>query len=224
MLGDFAAIGPDPLGALSRVERLPGLRAVRGNTEDYLIDGTRPGPTIADAQRDPTLVRQLLDTHASLAWTAGALAGTRWPAWLTALPIEQRLTLPDGTRMLGVHAAPGTAHGDGVPPTLSGEQLASLVAGCQADLVIVGHTHWPLDRTIGGVRVVNLGSLSNPPAPDLRAKYTILEADSSGYRLDHRRVEYDHAAVIAAAEAVGHPGGAKIAAFQRGERKPPWAS
>ena len=104
-----------------------------------------------------------------------------------------------------MHAAPGTAHGEGIRPTHSDDQLSELVAGAEADLVLVGHTHWALDRTVYDVRIVNLGSLSNPLAPDLRASYALIEADEAGYRLEQRRVEYDHAAVIAALEVAGHP-------------------
>ena len=123
-----------------------------------------------------------------------------------------------------MHAAPGTAHGEGIRPTHSDAQLAELLSSAEADLVLVGHTHWALDRTVYDLRVVNLGSVSNPLAPDLRASYALIEADRAGYRLEQRRVEYDHAAVIAALQAVGHPAGEFIAAHQRGERRPPWGA
>ena len=40
-------------------------------------------------------------------WTQGYLAATGWLDWLSGLDLEVRATLPDGTRLLGVHAAPG---------------------------------------------------------------------------------------------------------------------
>jgi len=43
--------------------------------------------------------------------------------------------------------------------------------------------------------------------PDLKASYVLLQADSSGYSVMHRRVDYDHAAVIEAVRAVRHPAG-----------------
>ena len=39
-----------------------------------------------------------------------------------------------------------------------------------ADLVIVGHTHWPMNRMIGDVHMVNLGSIGNQYGPDLRTR------------------------------------------------------
>jgi cytochrome P450 len=71
-----------------------------------------------------------------------------------SVPLEQRLRLADGTRLLATHVAPGQNDGSGIHPSLPDETLASLLAGCAADLVCVGHTHWPLDRRVGGVRVI----------------------------------------------------------------------
>jgi putative phosphoesterase len=222
VLGDFCALGCDPVAPLERVSRLPGARFTRGNTDDYLVTGQRPPPSAEDVARVPGLVSRFGEVTASFAWTAGYLSGRGWLPWLAELPLEQRITLPDGTRLLGVHAAPGTAHGEGIRPTHSDEQVAELVASAEADLVLVGHTHVALDRTVYDVRVVNLGSVSNPLAPDLRASYALIEADEACYRLEQRRVEYDHAAVIAALHAAGHPAADSIAAHQRGERRPPW--
>jgi hypothetical protein len=80
-----------------------------------------------------------------------------------------RLTLPDGTRVLGVHASPGRDDGPGIQLNHSNDQLEQRMAGCEADLVIVGHTHVPLDRHVGRVYVVNLGSVSNPVTQGLQA-------------------------------------------------------
>ena len=102
--------------------------------------------------------------------------------WLAALPLELRATLPDGTRLLGTQIAPGREEGPGVEPHSSDDDLARLMAGCAADLVCVGDTHRRLDRRVGDVRVVNVGSVSNPPREsDRRASYALLEADAGGY-------------------------------------------
>lgn len=52
---------------------------------------------------------------------------------------------------------------------------------------------------------MNLGSISNPMTADLRASYLLLEADSAGYRLQHRQVEYDREAVMLAVQQSQHP-------------------
>ena len=136
----------------------------------------------------------------------------------TNLPLEVRLTLPDGTRLLGVHASPGRDDGPGIQPGHSDDQLEQRLAGCEADLVIVGHTHVPLDRQVGGIHVINLGSISNPVTPGLQATYAFLDADEQGYRIQLRRVDYDREAVIKAIEHSHHPTPSFLIGFMRGER------
>jgi hypothetical protein len=131
--------------------------------------------------------------------------------------------LPDGTRLLGVHAAPGTDDGLGLHPALSEETLRSLLSGCDADLVCVGHTHAPMETLAGEIHVVNLGSISNPVSADRRASYVLLDADPSGYRLQHCRVAYDTDAVVAAMQRLRHPAAGYVARFMRGEVWPGWA-
>jgi hypothetical protein len=79
-----------------------------------------------------------------------------------------------------------------------------------------------MDRTVEGVRVLNVGSVSNPWAPDLRACWTLLEADQRGYRIEQRRVAYDLDAVLDALRRAGHPTADALAQHFRGERTPSW--
>jgi hypothetical protein len=67
-----------------------------------------------------------------------------------------------------------------------------------------------------------VGSVSNPWAPDLRACWTLLEADAQGHRIEQRRVPYDLDAVVAALRRAGHPTADALGAHFRGERRPAW--
>ena len=118
----------------------------------------------------------------SFAWTHGYVTGAGRFDWLAQLPLEIRIELPDGTRLLGVHAAPGTDDGAGVNPVQSDREVGALLSGCGAELVFTGHTHWAFDRTVDGVQAVNMGSVSNPWAADLRASYILLDAARVGTR------------------------------------------
>lgn len=175
LLGDFSAMGHDPVGVLERVTKLPNAVFTRG-----------------------------------------------WD-WFANLPLEARMILPDGTRVLGVHAAPGLDDGPGIIPLLSDEELRALLKPAEADLVIVGHTHVPLDRTIAGMRVFNLGSVSNPLRDHLEASYAILETDEAGYALQLHYVAYDRKAVIEELHRIKHPAADSLAQILRGEIRPPWA-
>jgi hypothetical protein len=100
--------------------------------------------------------------------------------------------------------------------------LAALVGTASAELVCVGHTHRPLDRTVGNIRVVNTGSISNPMPSDPRASYAVVEATLTGYSIRYRRVAYDYDAVIAAVERSRHPSGDYTIGHFHGQHRPGW--
>lgn len=212
VLGDLVAQGYDPAGALERLAELPNARFVMGNTDRWVMTGdwaeglsnyigVPADPEEITAIITPEMVGPLVIYSQGLAWTHGCLAATGWLDWLSKIPLEERTTLPDGTRMLGVHVAPGRNSGPPVEPTTTDEELWGMVSGCEAELVFVADTHWPLDRRIGEIRVVNVGSVSNPRrdlSDDVRASYAVLDADESGYEVALHRVSFDVEAVMRA--------------------------
>jgi predicted phosphodiesterase len=223
VIGDLVAFGPDPVTVLQRLSRLPQLHVVRGNTDRYVTTADRPpGASLETVQADPSLLPGFAEVSQSLAWTQGAVTASGWLDWLSELPLERRGTLPDGTRLLAVHASPGRDDGGGVHPALEEAALETLLAGCDADLVCVGHTHWPLERRSGSVRAINVGSVGNPLRLDLRASYVLLEADTTGCQVHFRRVAYDYGAAMEAVRRVRHPGSRFILNFLQGNAKPGW--
>jgi predicted phosphodiesterase len=242
VLGDLAAGGHDPAGMLQRLSEIPNARFVRGNTEVSLLDD-EPGPWIAQrAARlagDPAQAHQALrEIHAAFmfAWSHGHVAARGWLPWLAQLPVEERLTLPDGVRVTASHAAPGkdgsaTGGRVAITPNLTDDDLRPLLAGCAADVALIGHTHYPMDRVVEGVdggravRIINCGSVSNPWAPDLRASYVLIESGAStphDLQVQHHRVDYDVNAVIDALHSSGHPTADSVAEHFHGKRQPPW--
>jgi predicted phosphodiesterase len=217
VLGDLVAIGHGPVEVLERLSSLPSVQFARGNTDRYVCTGERPGPTLEEARTDPNLVRTLVEVAGSFAWTQGAITNAGWFEWLSDLPLELRMLLPDGTRLLGVHASPDS---DEIPiyPSSSEAEIEGLLSGCGADLIVVGHTHIPLDVQVKDKRVVNVGSVSIPVLPDPRASYVIIDADESGHEIQTRKVTYDREAVIAAIQRIRHPGAKYIIRHMRGRQ------
>lgn len=222
VLGDFVGLGYDPAAVLERVLALPNSCFVRGNHDRYTITGAGWRPTLEEARHDPEQVRRFAGFAASFGWAKGYVTAVGRLDWMADLPLEQRETLPNGTRLLGVHAAPGMDDGDGVHPKITDDELRGLAKTADADLIVVGHTHVALDRTVDGVRFVNLGSVSNPLTPDRRASYAMLDARAGGYTLEPRRVEYDWDAAIAAIERSGHPQAHILVRFLQGKILSPW--
>ena len=228
VLGDLVALGPDPVGVMQRLRSLPNAHFIRGNTDRWLVDvhAGLPLPAPAELPQQTGALANLIGVRYGMVWAQGAITATGDLAWFAALSLDYTTRLPDGTRVLCVHAAPGNDDGPGIRPVMSDDEIAAALQGAEAELIFVGHTHWALDRTVISngqpVRVVNLGSVSLQVAPDLRASYVLLEADASGHHLQMRKVEYDHQRVIEQANTIHHPAQAIIAAYMNGQRKPVW--
>lgn len=205
VLGDVVAQGYDPHGTIERLAGLDNVVAVMGNTDRWVLDldwraGTRAalGPTSPDGA-----VRDLAPVIAAgFAWTHGCLAATAHLDWLAALPSEFRTTLPSGKRLLAAHTAP-TIDGPEIEPDTPEESVVTMLASAHADLVCLGDTHLPMDRTIGGVRVVNPGAIGNPirdRGEAVVASYALIEDEADGVGVELRTVTIDSRAVI---EAIG---------------------
>ena len=152
VLGDLVAIGPEPVATLELIADLPDVTITRGNTERYVLTTDRPQPHRADALESVETLDLLIAVESSFSWTRGTLAATGWLPWLDGLPLEVRMTLPDGTSMFGVHATPGLDDGPGITPHRDAGELAAALSLAEADIVVGGHTHQPTDRVVAGIR------------------------------------------------------------------------
>ena len=206
VLGDVVAMGPDPVGVLRLLDDLDVVAAIAGNTERYVLTGDLPFPTYDDAAADPTLIPRLAECVGSFAWTRGTLCQAEMLARITGFTGPATLVLPDGTRMMAVHASPASDDGPGIGPDVDPVELAPLLAGVDADIVVGGHTHQPTDRVVDGRRWLNPGSVSNPHSVDKSARWLVLHCEQGGHRVEPRSVGYDVGAVRQRIAACGIPG------------------
>jgi predicted phosphodiesterase len=219
VLGDLVLFGPRPAETLQLLRSLPGVEMLRGNTDRYVLTGQQPAPhaTAADAAASVDLVERYGLVAAGIGWTRGVLCQAGLLDPLMTLPTELRLQLPDGTRVLGVHASPGADDGPGIEPGPPDEQLGGLLAGCAADIVIGGHTHRAADRTIGRIRALNPGSTGIPERPG-EAGWLLLDLDRASVGVEHRTVPFDVDAVVRDLDARLHPNAQFLAAVLTGRR------
>jgi len=172
--GDVALFGPWPQDTVARLRELAPATWIRGNGERWTADpGAAPEPVRAA-------------THAAAAALGDALV-----AELDALPQSARL--PHGTRAW--HGSPVSDVRSFLPEPADDE--AELLEGVRDARLVFGHTHLPFARTsdVGGVELVNPGSVGMPLDGDHRAAYALMHDDGA---IEHRRVAYDHEAVPAA--------------------------
>lgn len=224
ILGDLCAIGYDPVRVLEQIDALPNTIVIRGNTDRYVSTLDLPPPSLEEATDDPSLIPIYGEVIGNFSWTRGVLDHAGWTHWMQNLPFEHRLTLPDGTQVLLIHARPTSDDGRGLNPSLSDDDLANELAGVQADLICVGHFHTAMRRYFRGKQIVNPGSVSNSFLGDKRGFYAILTADTSGYDLAYYAVPYNTEKAIEACRRTTNVGrDYNIRAFS-GEIRAHWTS
>lgn len=218
-LGDLVLFGPRPAEVLDLLLGLPGISMLRGNTDRYVLTGEQPAPhaTAADAAASVDLVERYAAMAAGIAWTRGVLDQAGLLTSLTTLPAQLRLQLPGGATILGVHASPRADDGPGIDPRIADQQLRPLLAGCGADVVIGGHTHFVADRFVDGIRVLNPGSAGLPRTCGT-ASWLLLE-DGEALAVTHRGVPFDVDAVVSDLRRRRHPNAEFVASILTGRRR-----
>ena len=95
--------------------------------------------------------------------------------YLGGLPVTEQLEI-GGARFHLAHAAPaGDLYDYHIVPDAPDEALTERIEEIKADFILLGHTHLPMLRTIGGTTIVNPGSVGQPRHGDPRASYAIWE-------------------------------------------------
>ena len=152
VIGGDVAAGPMPVEVLERLRELPWpVRYLRGNADRFVVMGY-----------DGTIPQELLEQplFAADAWTATFLSRAD-RNFLDGLPTLHRFPVGALGDVLFCHA---TARSDEERVTVftPEERLARILEEAGAPLVVGGHTHRQFDRTAGGRRMVNAGSVGRP--------------------------------------------------------------
>ena len=178
--GDIASGPPFPRETVELVRARPNARFVRGN---------------ADRLHSPAF-----RSDAGRAWVERQL-GEEQVAWLAELPFS---TVVDDT--LYVHATPRDDESV-ITELTDDDRVADLLAGVEQRRVVAGHTHMQLERPVGDVLFVNVGSVGRPYEGRPGAYWALLD---EGVEL--RRTDYDLEGAAERIRASGHPRAEELAA------------
>lgn len=148
--GDLVS-GPMPRETLDRLLALGDrARFIRGNCDRLVVDAFDGRP----------LSHLPAEVRASFEWTAAQL-DARHRDFLAALST----TLVTEVRGLGAvcfcHATPRSDE-EIITVRTPAERLRAVLGGVSEGVVVCGHTHMQFDRRVGGVRLVNAGSVGMP--------------------------------------------------------------
>ena len=190
------AWGAMPAETLQRLRRVAvPLHFVRGNA-DRLLGEQLAGRDVSEELSDG-------DCRVA-AWVASQL-GPEDGEWLATWQATQTLRVDGLGDVLFCHATPldDVTIFTRLTPE---ERLLPLFEGVDADLVVCGHTHMQADRTVGGIRVVNAGSVGRPYG-EPGACWLIIDSD-----VEFGHTVYDHEETARRVEASGYPEAEKWAA------------
>lgn len=180
VVGGDVLPGPMPSETLTRLLDLDTpTDFIHGNGERVVL-AQIAGKDISEV---PEQYRELIQWTAQQLRPEHARAMATWRA-------ACRVSIPDLGDVLFCHATPRNDTEIFTRAT-SEERLVPVFAGADAPLVICGHTHMQFDRTVGGVRVVNAGSVGMPFAGPPGAYWLLL---GPGIELRHTVYEFTKAA------------------------------
>jgi putative phosphoesterase len=194
VVGGDVLPGPMPSETLTRLLDLDlPIQFIRGNG-DRVVHELMTGN---DSHEFPESFREAMLWNARQLHMHESLLAS-WPAML-------RVDVPGIGRVLCCHATP--RNDLDIFTRLTPEaDLLPLFDGLQVPLVVCGHTHMQFDRTIGGIRVVNAGSVGMPfQAPG--AYWLLL-----GPGVELRHTPYDLDAAATRIRATDYPGAEQFAA------------
>ena len=159
-LGDLVDYGPRPHEVIQWV-RNRATAAIRGNHDHAVGFGVDP-------QCSPPYKHLASET---MQYTRGVCTKDDF-AFLRELPIQKQIVI-GAQKFYLVHAAP-TDPLFGYRPQDS-ERWEKEIQSINADVLVVGHTHTPFIRQVGGCTIVNPGSLGQPKTGRPLACYAIWE-------------------------------------------------
>ena len=192
LVGGDVVLGPFPRETLERLDELgERVRFIRGNTDRMLVGGP------PETEASPWLARH--------AWVREQLTDDQ-VARFVGLPDTSVIGVEGLGDVLFCHGSPRSDEEiltRATPP----ERLSDILTGVEQRVVVCGHTHVQFDRTVGGVRAVNAGSVGMPYEDQPGAYWALVGPD-----VDLRRTEYDLERAAAAVRAPAFPAAEEFAA------------
>lgn len=187
VVGDTINRGPRSKACLQFVLQkrcVEGWRVIRGNHEDYVLQFDEP-----DAPAHGPRFEMMRCTH----WNYQQLTPDEI-ASIRTFPYQIEQSVLGGQVIRAVHGSMlGTRKG--IYPDTSQESLAAKIAPAP-QILMVGHTHKPLLRSLDGALIVNAGSVGLPFDGDTRPSYAQIVWRNDHWEAEIIRVDYDHEAAI----------------------------
>ena len=212
LLGDLAAFGPRPAECIHRVRDLKEsigkdkFKVIGGNTDRYLVNGTRPQmPSAKDEESFAKLAASWQERDTALNWTVGQISYEDYE-FLKAIRYRECHLMAEGYGgVIGYHAIPGDDESNLLKPDTPDEEARDALLDREGRLGIGGHTHLQMDRDLSPWRVINVGSVGWSFGAPGMVEWGLFSFENGEVQIDLRRVPYNVPALLADFEAVKHP-------------------
>jgi len=178
-LGDIVDYGPDPDKCIDllRMKEIPVIRGNHDNAVAFKVDcqcGYKY-KHLSIATREYT-------------WEILDRAGMEY---LQNLPLLIREEI-DGKRLYLTHASPRSMF-EYIKPETTDEEIQNMINEAmeplEAEFLVVGHSHIPMNRKLGNLTIINPGSVGQPRNGDPRASCAIFDTENG--KVEHLRLDYD---------------------------------
>ena len=165
---------------------------IRGNNEYFLLDSNTPRAHVEWS--NPILFAPTL-------WTVQHF-DPRLKSIISTWPDTINLRF-DGTHPIQLfHGTPNSSW-DPIFWTMTDAEIENILSSVEANYVICGHTHLPMDRKSGRWQIFNPGSVGVPLDGIPSASYMMLEGDKQGWRPIFRRIPFNYDAIYEEFEESG---------------------
>ena len=205
--GDIVGYGPFPSEVCDYLAE-NNIESITGNYDCKVLAVLKQGKSaVAEL---PKKKREILF------WTADNISNNA-RYFLTGLPESMVQSLPSGKSLLVVHGTP-SSNDDAVYPSITPRGLAAKLGETRADVLVCGHTHIPFVKHVGGVLVINCGSVGQPVDGDPAPSYALLSVEEEILHARIVRFEYDADETVAALKKTPLPSGLQDD-FARGNKR-----
>ncbi len=187
-LGDIVDYGPDPDKCIDllRREEIPTIKGNHDNAVAFKVDcqcGYKY-KHLSVATREYTW--EILDRSRM--------------EYLQKLPLLIKEEI-NGKRLYLTHASPRSMF-EYIKPETPDEDIRAMLADpmgpVDAEFLIVGHSHIPMNRKLGNLTIINPGSVGQPRDRDTRAGCAVFDTETG--EVEFLRLDYDIDAVCAKIE------------------------
>lgn len=186
-LGDVATLGPQPRQVLKKL-RVLGIECVKGNHDEAIFDIDN-----LEKYKIPPLLSE------TMKWCFKQLNDEEL-SFLNSFKPSIKIAIDNQKFLLAYH---GTLNSNsiGIFPETSEYDIESFIPDSDISVMVGGHTHLQMDKTVGKTRIVSVGSVGCPFAetPDFgdepillpEAHYTIVVIDDNHIFVDQRAIDFD---------------------------------